>query len=93
MIVLAVMGAIVLSAALLSIAYVVGQRKAATPDKEFKETVRQLQQAVRWIDKALAYDSSVTSLSIPLRDEGLAITEAHYGVKAVPTKTKNKELY
>ena len=71
MIALAVAAAVVFAAALLSVAYVIGSKRLAAPTRE-------LAAAVRVLDRILAYDDAVTSLSSELRDEARRITSNYY---------------
>ena len=61
---------VVLAASIGSAAYVVAARRSAAP-------VRDLARAVRVLDRILAYDDAVTSLSAELRQEALQITRAY----------------
>lgn len=68
---LALAAAVVFAAALLSVAYVVGSKRLAAPTRE-------LAAAVRVLDRILAYDDAVPSLSSELRDEARRITSNYY---------------
>lgn len=71
MIVIAILFAGLLAASIGSVAYVMGAKKQAVPSI-------QLQKAVRLLDRIVAYDDSVTSLSTELRDEARALTTTYY---------------
>ncbi len=62
--------AIVVAASIAAVAYVVAAKRRALPSRE-------LAAAVRTLDRILAYDDAVPSLSTELRDEARRITR-HY---------------
>lgn len=66
-----VAAALVLATAIASLAYVIGVRRQAGPGRE-------LVVALRLLDRILAYDDAVTSLSPPLRDEVEQFVNRHY---------------
>ncbi|MBW3614893.1 MAG: hypothetical protein KY439_06225 [Actinobacteria bacterium] len=63
--------AIVVATAMASLAYVMGAKRQGGPSRE-------LATAVRLLDRILAYDDAVTSLSPELRDEARRFTQRFY---------------
>lgn len=63
--------AIVVATAIGSLAYVMAARRQSGPSRE-------LAVAVRLLDRILAYDDAVTSLSPELRDEARGFTKRFY---------------
>lgn len=64
-------GAMVVAATIGSLAYVIASRRMAAPTRE-------LAAAVRALDRILAYDDAVSSLSTELRDEARRITRTYH---------------
>ena len=62
---------LVVAAAIGGLAYVVAAKRSAGPTRE-------LANAVRVLDRILAYDDAVSSLSADLRREALAITRSYH---------------
>ena len=67
MVVVVIMLGLVLAAAIFSVAYVIASKRMAAPTRE-------LAAAVRTLDRILAYDDAVSSLSSELRAEALRVT-------------------
>lgn len=63
--------AIVLAAGAGSIAWASAQRRLAVPSRELAD-------AVRVLDRILAYDDSVAALSTTLREEAQRVTRTYY---------------
>lgn len=63
--------AVMIAAALFSLAYVVASKRLAAPTRE-------LAAAVRVLDRILAYDDAVSSLSAELRDEARRVTSTYH---------------
>ena len=61
---------LVVASAIAGLAYVVAAKRSAAP-------ARELAKAVRVLDRILAYDDAVSSLSAELRQEALTITRAY----------------
>ena len=62
---------LVVATAIGSLAYVVAAKRSAGP-------TRDLANAVRVLDRILAYDDAVSSLSAELRREALAVTRSYH---------------
>lgn len=63
--------AVVASAAIGGLAYVIAAKKAAAPTRE-------LANAIRVLDRVLAYDDAVTALSPELRDEASRLVRRYH---------------
>ena len=71
MAVLVVTVGLVLAAAIASFAYVVAAKRTAGPTRELAE-------AVRVLDRILAYDDAVTSLHSDLRRDAAAVVQRYH---------------
>ena len=63
--------ALVVATTIAGLAYVVAAKRSAGPTRE-------LANAVRVLDRILAYDDAVSSLSADLRREALAVTRSYH---------------
>lgn len=63
--------AMVASAAIAGLAYVIAAKKSAGPTRE-------LANAIRVLDRVLAYDDAVTALSAELRDEASRLVRRYH---------------
>lgn len=63
--------ALVVTAAILALSHIIASKRSTAPTRE-------LAAAVRCLDRILAYDDSVTSLSTDLRSEAKNITTNYY---------------